>query len=201
MKKLILALALAGGTCGAHAANTSATLTVDNLFYLYSGNAAGNNLVLQGQGNSWPTAYSFSFDVNPGDYLYVVAQDQGGPQGWQGYFSTPLGALYSNKASWDYIIAPTTDISAAGVMASIAGGSWAASQAEAPYNAGPWGSVVGNVNATWMWHDNFDPSASDRTYAIFRTVDAVAVVPEPASYAMLLAGVGLLGVAARRRRA
>jgi len=49
--------------------NSSATLTADNESWLYSGNATGSNLSFIGHGNNWPTAYSFNFDVAPGNYL------------------------------------------------------------------------------------------------------------------------------------
>ena len=63
---LVLATAVAfAGT--ASAANSSATLTADNAFWLYSGDATGSDLQFVGSGNSWPTANSFNFDVKPGD--------------------------------------------------------------------------------------------------------------------------------------
>jgi hypothetical protein len=54
---------------------------------------------------------------------------------------------------------------------------------------------------------SFDVVAHSQTYAarltqsdVFNQVVAVTAVPEPESYAMILAGLGLIGFAARRRQ-
>jgi len=70
--------------------------------------------------------------------------------------------------------------------------------------------VGGTVNTTWnandtlwiRWTENND-SGNDHGLAIDNfslSATAVAAVPEPETYAMLLAGLGLIGFAARRRR-
>ncbi|MES2125685.1 MAG: FxDxF family PEP-CTERM protein [Pseudomonadota bacterium] len=207
MKKIALAVTLAMSSLAAYAGNTTAALTADNQFALYTGNAAGTNLTLVGEGDDWQSLYTFDFNTSAGDYLYVVAKDWGGPQAWQGAFNTPTGALYSQAASWKFIVAQSDDDSTGAVQALIANGGWAQSQAQAPNDMAPWGSIVNDGNATWMWHDNLglandwnQSSSSDGTYAIFRTNNVVAV-PEPETYGMMLAGLGLLGVAARRRKA
>ncbi len=207
MKKIVLLLAVAFSATTSFAANTSVTLTADNQFWLYSGNASGSNLTLRGVGDNWGNAYSFSFDVNPGDYLYVAARDQGGPQAWQGVFNTPTGTLYSNISSWQYIVAPQNDASQAAVQSNIAAGGWANPLAQTSYNASPWGARVNNANANWIWHDTLglangwnDPSSSDGSYAIFRTTTAVAPVPEASTYAMLIGGLGILGFLRRRQQ-
>ncbi len=183
-------------------------MTADNEFWLYSGNATGSSLTLQGEGHNWGTAFSFSFNVNPGDYLYVAAKDWGGPQSWQGAFTTPNGALYSNTASWTFIVAPNGDTGQAAVQSNIGAGGWANPVAQTAYNAWPWGAPVGNVNANWIWHDNLglangwnEQSSSDGTSGIFRSAQAVSAVPEPSSYAMMLGGLGLVALLRRRKNA
>ncbi len=207
MKKIAFLISLAFASA-ANAGNTTVTLTADNEFWLYSGNAAGTNLVLRGEGHSWPTAFNFSFDVNAGDYLYVAARDQGGPQAWQAAISAPVGALYSNINSWKYIVSPNNNVSQAGVAANVAAGGWANPLAQTDYNASPWGARVNDPNAKWIWHDTLglangwnDPSSSDGTYAIFRTNDAVAAIPEPSTYAMMIGGLAMLAALRRRKTA
>ena len=61
---------------------------------------------------------------------------------------------------------------------------------------------------TQAWHFNIDLGDQDFAakqsplFAIaVRPGDVVAVIPEPETYALLLAGLGALGVVARRRKA
>ncbi|WP_338844888.1 PEP-CTERM sorting domain-containing protein [Massilia sp. W12] len=186
--------------CDAAAAQTvSAQLTVDNEFWLYTGSADGANLTLRGTGNNHNISYSFTFNVAPGEHLFIAARDWGGPQAWQGVFNTPSGMLYSSINSWQYAIAPNNDASQTAVQSAVANATWANPQAQVSYNSYPWGASVNNPNANWMWHDNvFYNSSSDGRYAIFRTKDAVAAVPEAQTYMMMLAG--LLGLAALAKR-
>ncbi|MBI3229700.1 MAG: PEP-CTERM sorting domain-containing protein [Burkholderiales bacterium] len=200
MRKLILVLALGFSAALANAANTTATLTADNEFWLYTGNASGSNLTLRGYGNNWGAPFTFSFDTAPGEYLYVAAHDWGGPQAWQGVFSTAQGNLYSNTASWQYVVASSSDTSTAGVVSNIAHATWATPLAETDNGSGPWGATVHDVNAKWIWHDTVSSnSSSDSTYAIFRTIQPAAPVPEASSYAMLLGGLGTLAFLRRRQ--
>ena len=57
----------------------------------------------------------------------------------------------------------------------------------------PWGTNVGNASAQWIWAGSSDT-------ILLRTAATVAAVPEPETYAMLLAGLGLRGFVARRRQ-
>jgi hypothetical protein len=84
-----MTLARFTGVALADNATATATLTADNEFWLYSGNAAGTSLQFIGDGHFWPTAFPFSFTVAAGDYLYVLANDGGPPKSWQGVFNTP----------------------------------------------------------------------------------------------------------------
>ena len=61
--------------------------------------------------------------------------------------------------------------------------------------ASPWGQRSGiDSDATWIWH-----SSNDTRVAYFSTT-ITAAVPEPSSYALLLAGMGILGFAASRKK-
>ena len=62
----------------------------------------------------------------------------------------------------------------------------------------PIGSGMTRLGLANGWND---PSSSDGRYAIFRTNNVVAAVPEASTYAMLLGGLGLLGFLRRRQKA
>lgn len=200
MRKLALAAAVAAalGAGGlAHAANnSSATLTADNEFYLYSGDATGSDLQFVGSGTSWPTSYSFGFNVNPGDYLYVLAVDDGQPHSWQGVFSTPAGVLHTDAVSWvGAAVAPTRTVTPALIQGV---GAWGPITSVLPATSGPWGNVIGDPAANWIWTSG--PN-SDDLYVLFRTQGAVDAVPEPSTWASLALGLALAGLLARRRAA
>ena len=65
-----------------------------------------------------------------------------------------------------------------------------------------WGQGISpNNSSLWKWDANADPAQytvtqNDGTM----TLTAVGAIPEPETYPMLLAGLGLLGFAARRRK-
>ena len=60
--------------------------------------------------------------------------------------------------------------------------------------AGTYSLVVGGAT-----YDGAGTNAGNRAYGFGATV-AVAPIPEPETYAMLLAGLGLVGAVARRRK-
>lgn len=188
-----VAAALLAYSSLASAANSSAMLTADDEFWLYSGNATGSSLQYIGTGSSWTTLSSFSFDANPGDYLYVMARDVwGSPHAWQGKFTVPVGTVYTDTASWVATAVGSTTVN----QTVISGAIWTAVTTELPNGSGPWGAIVPDANAKWIW--NSDVYAGDTT-VLFRTASVVAV-PEPETYAMLLAGLGVVGWLGRRRR-
>ncbi len=77
---------------------------------------------------------------------------------------------------------------------------WLAPQASMPNGSSPYGSLIGGAPASMIWHDVFDgSSASENGYALFRSLAPVVAVPEPSTYALLMAGLLLVGRAARRR--
>ncbi len=82
--------------------------------------------------------------------------------------------------------------------------SWSTPQATADndVNNPTWGAIGGvHPDAQLIWHDAlYDSSSSDGRYVVFRSVATVDPIPEPETWAMLLAGLGLvLGTACGAR--
>lgn len=198
LKSLALAVALAaGGWSGmanaSLATNASGTLTADNEFWFYTGNAAGSNLSFVGEGHDWQQTFSFNFTVHPGDFLYVLAHDTGQPHAWQGTFSTPVGDINTNTTQWTGATVQSTTIS----QSMIANAVWGPIQTDLANSSGPWGSRVGNPAAHWIWTS--DPNSSDVT-VLFRTVDPVRPVPLPGAFVLMVPALGVLTAARKRVR-
>ena len=194
---LLAALLLAFGIGAPAVAATSvtATVTADDTFSLWAGMADGSGLRSIGADSDdyWATPNTFTFNVAAGEYLYLLARDlYGAPHAWQGAFTTGAGTLNSSAAGWVGTAVASTTVS----QAMISGASFH-SLVEYPSNAGPWGDTVGNGSAKWVWVSD---AHSNDGIALFRSAAPVVAVPEPESYAMFLAGLGLVGALARRRR-
>jgi hypothetical protein len=65
-------------------------------------------------------------------------------------------------------------------------------------NVGAFSSGVGSFG--FSSYQSFSPTDFSRTHYSITSISQVVAVPEPETYAMMLAGLGLLGVAARRRK-
>src|SRR5262245_64070490 len=75
----------------------TATLTADNHYALYAGQADGSQLTLLGTNElgpggapgafNWSLPETWTFSVGEGDYIYVLAWDDGGAQMWTGQFT------------------------------------------------------------------------------------------------------------------
>ena len=116
---LILALAMAVAPAQANATgyDITATLTADNDFILYTGNADGSGLTQVGTGSDWTKPVTLNFNTTA-SYLYVLAwndlslpKTNSNPQAWLGQFAVPgYQTLYSDLTQWQYIYsAPGSD--------------------------------------------------------------------------------------------
>lgn len=222
--KTSLLIALSGlafaGTASASVAGSStvtATLTADNHYALFVGNGDGSALSLIGRNEAGelgsPGAYNWSlpetwtFDVNPGQFIYVMAWDDGGNQGWIGNFTWGGNQLISNTTDWVSTVAPGANPgmdSPLPTLATLTGyistATWTTPGASAPNGTWPWFTVPGVGATNWIWHDTLGAnSASDSHFALFRTTaPVVAAVPEASTYAMMGMGVFMVFGAIRR---
>lgn len=221
--------AFALGSASAGAVGVSGAITADNHYALYHGREDGSGLAYIGRNEDGtagnPGAYNFSvpenwsFAVAAGDRLYVVAWDDGGPQMLLGNFTWAESQLIvTDTASWEYFVpaGPAEGFSSSGsppiavddLSNLIASGnlsaSWSEPQAAADNDANnpTWGAIGGvHPDAQFIWHDAlYDSSSSDGRYVVFRSVATLDPIPEPETWAMLLAGLGLvLGTACGAR--
>ena len=105
--------ALAAMTAGISQADpVTAVLTADNHYGLYHGSGDGSVLTFVGRNEfgfagspgafNWSLPETFPFNAT-GDYLYVVAWDDGGPQMWTGDFTFPASNVVSNTTDWEWV--------------------------------------------------------------------------------------------------
>jgi hypothetical protein len=172
------------------ALGVTATLTADNHYALYLGQVDGSQLTLLGTnelgeaGNpgasNWSLPETWSFSVDEGGYIYVLAWDDGGPQMWSGQFTLSDGtSLFSDTTGWEFVVASGLNPTASGsiptlatVTSDIAGATWEAPHASTPQGSSPWFGIPGLSPAAQMiWHDTLgDTSSSDSHYVIYRTI-------------------------------
>lgn len=192
----------------AFAANASATtlsgnLTADNEFSIYLSTSQNDLGTLLTSGNNWATTYSFdniSLVSGQDYYLHVIAtnwdyQSHGYyvDAGFLGSFSlSDAGFRFANGTQ--ALVTNITDWTV-----SPSNGTWAA-PSETPVGdrsngTSPWGyhSPIAS-DATWIWHE------SNSTQVAYFATTITAAVPEPSSYALLLAGMSLVGFAASRKK-
>ena len=213
--RIALFSTLAGLILSGHAQafEIDATITADNHYGLYVGNADGSNLSLIGRneygsggstgGYNWQHPESYNFELGTDQYVYIVAWDDGGPQSWIGQFGLDNGNwLYSNQSDWVSTVGSGPNPGTYGELPGLAllgqdilNASWTAPGASVANGASPWGTITGiSEDADFIWHDSFAASApSDTTYTIYRTVASLnpgdsASVPVPTPAALLLLG-------------
>ena len=202
----------------------SVTLTADNHYGLYYGKEDGSSLAYVGRnettdgptGGGAPGQYNWTlpetWNFATPDYIYVMAWDDGGPQGWLAEFTLPSSTLLTNLTDWEFYVSASSSpgtadppVGTAALSTEISSASWAAPLASAANGSSPWGTIPGiSSSARWIWHDTLSSnSSSDGKYVVFRTVNPVnmSAVPEPASLAIWsIIGLTFTGIGWWRRR-
>lgn len=203
---LFASLALIGSTVQAD--TVTARVVADDHYAVFIGNASGTSMSLVGDSGAdlWFSQGSpFNFEAAPGDYIYVAAWDSpsyGAPHMWIGEFATASTTLLSNTTDWTTKFDSTVKFPSSAQVSALAQSAapWIAPLASMPNGSSAYGSRIGGSPASMIWHDTFDgSSASESGYALFRSLAPVVAVPEPSTYALLLAGLGIVVVTARRR--
>lgn len=215
---VLCSVSLVFGVIGtAHALSITGTLTADNHYGLYYGDASqvqfvGRNEV--GPDGSGPGKYNWSdpepyiFEVEAGDYLYVAAwSDDLNAQGWIGEFSFGGSTTLTNTSDWEVLFTRETlgdyapEPSESELLARIGAGTWNPIGYSLDHGDGPWGTIDGlSDEADWIWGTPLIAGTSGISeFQIFRTqVEAPVPTPEPGT--LLLLGSGLFGLSAFGRK-
>lgn len=190
------ALAMALGFCVSGAAqaatNLTASLNVDNVFDLYLSTDDSVLGTLIGSGNNWPTTYTFTTALTAGvdNYIHVVATDTGPPAAFLGKFTlSDADFKFANDAQ-----TLLTDTSHWQQSNTGFGVGYFTPTSAGVNGVGPW-SFLSTVGADAQW---LSYAGSSTTYFSTR-ITSLAPIPEPGTWALMIAGLGLLGFAARRR--
>ena len=187
-KKSVLALAFAGLSSLANAATfdlitaPTDTFAIDGISKIYTFDAvvADPNAKLSFSLNLFNTVDGYS-----GPYIDVFSLLINGSQAFQGIYQGPGGQ--SGESSYDFGAGSSVAVSGGNVM--VSGLSFNLKEGTNTFSFVY--SPVGGSNGGGQ-------SIGDESWSL-GSASITAAVPEPETYAMFLAGLGLMGAAARRR--
>lgn len=207
LKKYLLGGLLLAAAISSHAEVVTARVVADDHYRIFVGNADGTSMVeVASSSTLWFTQGApVIFDVSAGQHLYVAAWDSayyGPPHMWIGEFDIAGTKLYSNTTDWVGKTNGTIKDPSASDAEALASSAtaWSALLAGKANGSSPYGTLIDNSPASFVWTDAFDGSStSEGGYALFRTTNAV-VTPLPGALPLLLSGLGLMASRARRKR-
>ena len=195
MRQEMAAFALAAfAVAGAAQASTVSTdMTVDNAFNFFISTNDSVPGIPFGTGNNWPQTYSFTGLLTPGvtNYLHIQAINAGGPGMFIGdYRLSDSSFQFANGSQTLFTETQDWRVSPTGF-----GSGYVTPIDEGPNGTGPWGSFPAMGSAHFIW----ESGVPENTTIYFSSV-ITPTIPEPETYAMIMAGLGLMGFMARRRR-
>ena len=216
MKRIIVMMFIfiLGNVTTAYAISIEATITADNHYGLYFGDWSGSILTFVGRNElgfygspgsyNWSQAESFTFDITPGDYIYIAAwSDDSSAQAILGQFVIPdLGTtILTNTLDWEVYLTfndkddDSLEPTVAELGIEISGASWSIVSDYIDHGSSPWGNISGiSSNADWIWGSSLSPGSDYGEYQIFRT----QVIPEPGT--MFFLGLGGLSLLRKRKK-
>lgn len=223
LARILGGLLFMGASIQANAIPFEVDVTVDNSYALYYGTETQATTFV-GSDNNWTNTETYNFDLPTNNFIYVVTQsDLAVAQGFLAQFTnlTNNDRFYSNDSQWQvtatgrFGFAPYTasasdfaELTSQLLLANAnnnPSGGWVATTAGDANGASPWWSRP-NIDAAarWSWY-NSDNRANPTIggfnhdeYLIFRISVGATSVPEPS--AILLFGLGLLGLSFARKR-
>jgi hypothetical protein len=225
-KRFALILALLGSALagtGAVAATVTATVTADNFYALYLGDADGKNLRFIGRnelgptGNpgtyNWSKAETWTLSPQVNDVLYIAAwSDNSTAQGLIGQFTTGSGQFLTNLTDGWTVALSNVDLgnnspapTVSTLTSFLASASWNSAQYSVAHGANPWGWIDGiSHDARWIWGTpNLTSSGSGAgEYQVFRrSIASITPAPVPLPLPLVLFAGPLLAASMLRRRA
>ena len=191
----------------------SGNTTADNSFFAYVSTDPTTLGTLIGSGDSWPTSFAVSSStLGPGTYYFQVeAINYGGPGGYSavlnlsgdGQFGNGTQTLTTDPANLAYWLggynSDNSTVAAQPWVVPTGGVLQATSYS--------WGNIVGTPN--WIWPSDLLSSPGGPSgpcqictvdFMTQFTVGEANGVPEPATWAMMLVGFGVMGWTMRRTR-
>lgn len=183
---------------GVSATNLNGVLTTDDAFQLYISTDDSVTGTLVSSGTYWPDTQTFSSALTPDvtNFIHISGQDV------YGVISAFLASFTLSDLSFEFANgtqAMSTDTSNWGVNLTGFGNPYVTPLSYGSNGVGPWGFRSGiDSSAQWIWEPGGCLFCT--VYASTAIYSVAAAVPEPETYAMLLAGLGLIGFAARRTK-
>ncbi|WP_396189587.1 beta strand repeat-containing protein, partial [Flavobacterium sp.] len=131
---------------------SSIKITVDNGYTAYL------NGTTLGSGNDWGSAQTYTSLgslVNGQNVLAIYGYDQGGIAALQALLTYSNGTYAGSDTNWKVTTSNPTGTSNWGTTA-YNDSAWSNASVIGAYNSSPWGAVINNSQANWIWSSNAD---------------------------------------------